>query len=379
MGRTLAIEESEVQETFFERGLTDGLPIVPPTLDRVRALLASSGREPDEQIGSVPQRDRSVSAEEAAINAVMAGCAAEHFPLVLAGLSALLDPAFNAHAVLTSTGGAGLCLVVSGPRAAEVGMNARHNALGPGNRANATIGRALRLVAFNVLDARPGGMDGSSLGHPGKYTLCFAEDEPPDPWEPLRVELGFEREDTTVTLLPTEAPRQVANHLNDDPEGILSTFVAAMRNPATFCVGKGGQCLVVLGPEHASAVIEGGWTRERVRHFLARESRVTLAELQAAGVLIETGAQHDMTPGEDGRLPTVPGPDDVFVVTAGGAGAGWSAYLPAWAPKLHSQAVTRRVPAAGEELPDCGPDSCEIDPSALRPPGPGSPPSEGGA
>jgi hypothetical protein len=366
MGRTIEIDAAHAQETFFERGWTDGLPIVPPTLERVRALLDAGGREPDETLGSVPQRGRSVSAEEAAINAVMAGCAREHFPLVLAGVSALLDPAFNAHAALTSTGGAALCLVASGPLAAQAGMNARHNVLGPGNRANATIGRALRLIAINVLDARTGGMDGSSIGNPGKYTLCFAEDEPPEPWEPLRVELGYEREDTTVTLLATEGPRQVANHLNDDGEGILRTFAAAMRNPATFCVGKGGQCVVLLGPEHAAALVEAGWTRAAAREFLARESRVTPEELESAGVLIETGAQHDMRPGDDGKLPAVPGPDDVFLVTAGAAGAGWSAYLPEWAPTLHSRAVTRRVTPGGEELPDCGPDSCEVDLAAVR-------------
>jgi hypothetical protein len=366
MGRTIEIDVAHAQDTFFERGWTDGLPIVPPTLERVRALLDAGGREPDETLGSVSQRSRSVSAEEAAINAVMAGCAPEHFPLVVAGVSAMLDPAFNAHAVLTSTGGAALCLVASGPLAAQAGMNARHNVLGPGNRANATIGRALRLIAINVLDARTGGMDGSSIGNPGKYTLCFPEDEPPEPWEPLRVELGYEGEDTTVTLLATEGPRQVANHLCDDGEGVLRTFAAAMRNPATFCVGKGGQCVVLLGPEHAAALVQAGWTRAAVREFLAHESRVTSEELESAGVLIETGAQHDMRPGDDGKLPAVPGPDDVFLVTAGGAGAGWSAYLPEWAPTLHSRAVTRRVTSAGEELPDCGPDSCEVDLAAVR-------------
>jgi hypothetical protein len=364
----LELEESEVQEAFFARGWTDGLPIVPPTPARVEAMLAAGGVPADDPVGAVPQRSRTVSVEEAAVNAVMAGCPPACFPIVLAALGAVLDPAFNAHTVLTSTGGAALCVVVSGPGAAEAGMNGGHNALGPGNRANATIGRALRLVAINVLEARPGGMDGSSLGHPGKYTLCFAEDPPPAPWPPLRVELGYALEDTTVTVLPTEGPRQVANHLSEDPEAILRTFAAAMRAPSTFAVGKGGQGLVVLGPEHAAALVAGGWNRARVRAFLARESRVTPEELEAAGVVIERGGHHDMTPGPDGRLPAVPTEDDVFLVTAGGAGAGWSAWLPSWAPKLHAQAVTRRVRPAYEALPDCGPDACEIDLSAFRRP-----------
>lgn len=367
----LDVDDADVHELFFDRGWTDGLPVVPPTPDRVASMLAAGGADPDQVVGAVAQRSRSVTAEKAAIAAVMAGCRPEYFPVVLAGLQGILDPAFNAHAAVTSTGGAALCLVVSGPLAAELGMAARHNALSSGSRPNATIGRAVRLVAMNVLGARTGGLDGSSLGHPGKYSFCFAEDPPPAPWEPLRVERGFDETDTTVTVMATEGPRQVANHLNPDPEGILATMAAAMRNPATFCVGKGGQAIVVFGPEHAGALAGAGWTRAAVRQRLAELSRVRPEELEAAGVLIERGAQHDMTTGPDGRLPSVPGPDDIALVTAGGAGAGWSAYIPAWAPVLHSRSVTRRVRPTAEALPDCGPDSCAVpflttDPGSTR-------------
>lgn len=358
MADTLQLDESDVQEHFFDAGWTDGLPIVPPTLDRVAAML--EGIEPGEVLGGVAQRGVQVTAEQAAIAAVMAGCRPGYFPIVLAAVTGMLDPAFNVHAVVTSTGGAAICAVVSGPLAAEVGMNARHNVLGPGNRANATIGRTLRLLAINVLGARPGGMDGSSFGHAGKYTFCFAEDPPPAPWEPLRVALHGALDDTTVTLLPAEAPRQVANHLNGDPEGLLRTVAAALANPSHFSVGKGFQALVVLGPEHAAAIAGGGWSRRDVREFLYEASRVTPAQLEAAGVLLEVGAQHDMTPGPDGRLPAVASPDDVLLVTAGGAGPGWSAVIPSWAPKMHARSVTRRVRRPGEGLPDCGPDGCLI-------------------
>ncbi len=366
----LEVGDADVQELFFDRGWTDGLPIVPPTPDRVTAMLASGGVEPTELLGTVPQRDRGVTAEKAAIAAVMAGCRPEYFPVVLAGLAGMLDPAFNAHAAVTSTGGAALCLIVSGPLAADLHMAATHNALSSGSRPNATIGRAVRLVAMNVLGARTGAMDGSSLGHPGKYTFCFAEDPPPAPWEPLRVERGFAPDDTTVTIMATEGPRQVANHLNSDAHGVLATMAAAMSNPATFCVGKGGQAIVVLGPEHAGALVGAGWGRAAVRERLAELSRVRPEELEAAGVVIERGAQHDMTPGPDGRLPTVPEPDDIILVTAGGAGAGWSAYVPAWAPVLHSRSVTRLVRPVGEALPDCGPDSCAV---TFPPPDPEAP------
>ena len=180
-------------------------PYLALTPDRVLDMMLAGGvTDPDDVIGTVPQRGIAVTAEKAAINAVMAGCRPSYFPIVLAGLSAMLDPAFNAHAATTSTGGAAICTIVSGPMAAEVGMNATHNVLGSGNRANATIGRALRLVANNVLGAKSGGLDGSSVGHPGKYTLCFAEDPPRAPWEPLSAALGFAPDDTVVTVVPTE-------------------------------------------------------------------------------------------------------------------------------------------------------------------------------
>lgn len=348
---TIDLDDADVLEEFHRRGWTDGLPVVMPTPARVEALLDHAGLASGETLGAIEARGRSLSAQQAAANAVMAGCAPEHFPPAVAALCAMLDPAFNAHTVMTSTGGAAFCLLVSGPVTTQLGMATRHNALGSGNRANAAVGRTLRLVARNVFGARTGEMDASSIGHPGKFTLCLAEDEPPAPWEPLRVDVGYGIEDSTMTILGTEGPRQVANVLNPAPEGILATMAAAMRCPATYPVGKGGQGVAVLGPEHAAALIEAGWTRDRVREFLADASRVTPAELEAAGVLLEVGTQHDMTPGPDGKLPTVRSPEDLFLVTAGGHGAGWSAYIPVWAPTLHSVAVTRRVPAPGAGLP----------------------------
>jgi hypothetical protein len=343
VAEALELEESEVQEVFFERGWTDGLPIVAPTIDRVEAMLGAGSIAPDAIVGSVPSSSRTLTAEKLAISAVMAGCRPAYFPVVLAAAGAMLDPAFNVNTVVTSTGGAAVCTVVSGPVAAEIGMNAGHNALGPGNRANATIGRTLRLLSMNVLGSKPGGLDGSSLGTPAKYTLCFAEQPPAPPWEPLHVALGFDAADTTVTLVATEGPHQIANHLNGDPAGIVATIAAAIANPASFPVGKGGQGVVVLGPEHGAAIIGAGWSRERVQAELYERSRITPDALQAAGIVIETGAQHDMTPGPDGKLPSLASPDDVIVVTAGVEGGGWSAWMPSWAPKLHSRAVTKAV------------------------------------
>jgi hypothetical protein len=360
MAERVTVEEADAIEYMYEHGWTDGLPVVPPTPARVEALLAAGGLSADHVLGAVPARRRVVTAGIAAANAVMAGCRPEYFQIVVTALEAALDPAFNLNTVATSTGGAALCVIVSGPVAAAIGMNARHNVLGTGNRANATIGRALRLTAGNALGAKTGKLDATSIGHPGKFTLCFAEDPPPAPWQPLRIEQGYALEDTTVTVIATEGPRQVANQLSEAPEDVLLAFVAQMKNASTFIVGKGGQCVVLLGHEHALAVRQAGWSQRRAREFLYEHSRVTPAELAAGGIHVEHGAQHDMTPGLDGRLATFRSIDDIILVTAGGPGAGWSAYLPTWAPKIHSRYVTRRLRPLGEPLPDCGPDGCAL-------------------
>jgi hypothetical protein len=351
MATKMSVDLDAVQETFFDRGWTDGLPVIPPTPERVQATLDHAGVRADDVVGIVPERSREITAEKAAINAVMAGCKPEYFPVVLAALAAMLDPEFGCHTVVTSTGGAGLCVVVSGPMTAELGFNSTRNALGPGHRANATVGRAVRLVAMNVLGARSDSLDGSSLGHPGKYTFLVAEEPPPPGWDPLRVELGYTEADTTVTMFPSEGPHQVANHINGEPESILKTFVAAMTNPATFAVGKRHQVLLVLGLEHRNALAEAGWSRTAVREYLAEHSRVTPEHLTNAGIGLEYTTQNDMTAEADGKLPTVETPEDIFLVTAGSAGAGWSAYIPNWAPVVHSRATTRKVSAPGDGLP----------------------------
>lgn len=360
MTQVLSVPEADAIEFMFDQGWTDGLPVVPPTPAKVQAMLEAGAREPDEILGSVPARRKTVSAKIAAINAVMAGCKPEYFPIVVTAIEAVLDPAFNVNTVATSTGGAAICVMVSGPMAAEIGMNGGNNALGSGNRANATIGRAVRLTVANALGAKTGKLDATSVGHPGKYTFCFAERPPQPPWETLSVHKGYTPEDTTVTIMAAEGPRQIANHLNEDPVGVLKSFAAAMKVPSNFITGKSGQVAIVMGHEHELALRQAGWTKAQVVDFLVEHSRVTPAEIEAGGVLIETGAQHDMTPGPDGKVPTVATADDIILITAGGPGSGWSAMIPSWAPAQHSRSVTRRVRPPGEAMPDCGPEGCEV-------------------
>lgn len=361
MTATLELDEHDIHEEFFTRGWTDGLPVVPPTPERVDAMLAAGGVvDPDTLIGFIAERGRGVTLGQAAANAVMAGCLPTYFPIVVAAVEAMFDPAFNANTVLTSTGGAALCVVVSGPLAAEVDMNGRHNCLGHGNRANLTIGRALRLIAINALGSVPGESDASSFGHPGKVALCFAEDPPDAPWDPLAVRLGYGADDTVVTIIGSEGPHQLAQQLTNDAGEVLRSFAASIRHPAWFSTGKGGHGVLVLGPEHAAFCRDAGLSQDDVCRLVYEGARVDAATLQAEGVHLESGSQHDMTPAADGKIDTLLSPESVLLVTAGGAGAGWSAWIPAWAPSRHSQRASRRVRPTGEAMPDCGPDGCIV-------------------
>lgn len=358
----LEIDEASAFDIFVDKDWTDGLPIVPPTAERVAAMLAGGGVEAEEILGSVPARQRTVTAGLAAINSVMAGCRPEYFPIVLAALRATLDPIWNANGVLTSTSGGATCVIVSGPMAAAVGMNAKSNLFGPGNQANATIGRAVRLVAMNVIGARRSVQDESCMATPAKFTFCFAEDDPAEPWQPLRVQLGYDASDTTVTVMASEGPRQIANFTNGDPEGLLRSFASLMTPPGSVIVGKAGQGVVVLGPEHQFILRDAAWSQERIIDFLVHESRVSGETIEAAGVIIEKpGEHHYLPPAPDGTYPTFQSAEDLLLVTAGGHGAGWSAFIPSIFPAKHSRAITRRVRPAGEALPDCGPDVCEVD------------------
>ncbi len=366
MRRTMTVEAADLQAYFYDRGWTDGLPVVAPTPEAVEAMLGAAGVSREEVLGAIPAHGVSMDAEHAATAAVMAGCLPEYFPVVLAAVSASLDPLFNLQVACTSTGGPALCTVVSGPIAAEIAMNAEHNALASGNRANATIGRAVRLAAVNLLRTQIDGTDGSSFGNPGKYTFCFAE-KPANGWSSLREDLGYAESDTTVTMAPTTGPIQVANHLSADPEAIAASLAAAMRVPSLFTTGKGGaQFVIALGVEHEMALREAGWSRADLRSSLRQDSRIPIGTLREAGIVIEEGTQHDMAPDAEGYLQTVAADSDIHIVSSGGAGAGWSAVIPSWAPRQHAQIATRRVRIKGEALPDCGPDACEIDPSAME-------------
>ncbi len=266
-----------------EQGWTDGLPIVPPTAAQVAACLEAAHLAPGEVIGVERVRQRRLLAEKVAVNTVMAGCRPAYMPVVVAILRAMCQEPFNLHGSTASTGGTAQFIVVNGPIRTALGMNATHNVLANGNRANATIGRAVRLVLINLLGVIPGQLDRSTLGHPGKYTFCIAEDEDDSPWTPLAQLRGVPAGRSAVTVLACESPRQLMNEWTHDPEDILATFAADMRhNMLTYSVWSGNYAMVI--PKQLRDLIAAaGWQKQDIQEFIFRHTRLLRHEWATVG------------------------------------------------------------------------------------------------
>jgi hypothetical protein len=325
-------------ETYFENGWTDGLPVVPPTEERVWAMLDAMGKQPGDLLGEIPARARTITAEKLALNAILAGCLPAYAPVLLAATEALCDPAFSVHGPTASTSGMGVLTIVNGPIAPQIGLNAGENLFGPGWRANATIGRALRLLLRNVCGTMPGILDRSCFGHPGKFTYCIAEDEGRSPWTALHVERGVPQEESAVTLFAGESPHQVANQSASEPEAILATIADVMVAGGRLSLSD-QQFVVVIGGQHRRYLVERGWSKKEVRTWLHTHAIRSAAELIRAGRLSPASA----TGGAPRRYDAVAEPEDILVVAAGGDTGGYSVVIPGWSGKLHSQAVTKMI------------------------------------
>lgn len=325
-------------ETYFEKGWTDGLPVIPPTEERIWEMLEAMGKHPEDILGEIPARARKITAEKLAINASMAGCLPVYAPLLLAMTEALCDPAFSVHGPTASTSGMGVLVIVNGPLASQIGLNPGENLFGPGWRANATIGRALRLLLRNVCGAVPGVLDRSCFGHPGKFTYCIAEDEAHSPWTPLHAERGIPSEESAVTLFAGESPHQVANQTASDPEAILATIADVMVAAGRLSL-SGQQFVVIIGGQHRRYLTDRGWTKKEVRTWLQAHAVRSKEELVRAGRLEPSEAT-----GPSLHYSAVTDPEDILMVAAGGDTGGYSVVIPGWSGKLHSQAVTRMIP-----------------------------------
>jgi hypothetical protein len=294
---------ADAVEDYFDQGFTDGLPVIPPTIERVEAMLAVAGLAPDELIGEVPTRLVRVTADKVAANAVMAGCKPEYFPAVIATVRAFLQVKGNAHSTTATLAGAAHAVIINGPVRHEIGVASGQACFGPGFRANATIGRALRLVIRNVCHTVPGELDRATFSWPLRYSFCFGEDEEASDWTPLHVQRGFQRTDSVVTLHSVTDFVQVME-FDHDPEVIVGAIADRARQRGLsrddWC-GDDRGLVVVIGLEQRQRLVSAGWTKERMQEFL-------WAKFTAPST-----ARYD-------RKVDLAAPENVLLVAAGGPG-----------------------------------------------------------
>jgi len=335
---TYEVEDAfEANELFQRQGWTDGLPIVAPTPDRVAQFLDSAGLKADDIVGTEPVRQRRISAGKVAINGVMAGCLPPYMTVLVAIVRALCEPEYSLHGASASTGGSAPFIVVNGPIRRQLGMEARHSVLASGNRANASIGRAIRLILMNVLGTIPGQMDRSTLGHPGKLTFCIAEDEEDSPWLPLARERGVAAGTSAVTVLAAESPHQFLNEWTQDPRELLETCAAVIRaNMLTYSIWAGNYVLLVP-QQPRDVLVAAGWQKQDVREYIFESARVQRRQWRDVGKAVIAAR------GDEERVHTaLRSPDDLLVVAAGGPAGGFGAIVPPWYGN-RSLAVTTAV------------------------------------
>jgi hypothetical protein len=321
---SVLVDEEDAYAEFVTREWCDGLPIVAPTRERVDAMLAGSGADGALSLGLMPPLWRDATVEKLAVNAVMAGCVPAFFPVIVAAVQAMLDPAFNLYGVQATTHPVAPLLIVSGPWARAAGLHAASGLFGPGFRANATIGRAIRLALMNVGGGWPGRHDMATQGSPAKFSFAIAERADASPWEPFHVALGFAPGESVVTVYGGEPPHNVNDHVSTTAAGILNNVsdVAATLGSNVGWYFSQSQLLVVLGPEHAATIAADGFSRADVQRFVFEHARLPLGRLRLGGMW----GMHDwplwMQKATDDSvmLPQVPSPDDVFVLVGGGSG-----------------------------------------------------------
>ena len=329
-------------EVCFERGWSDGLPLVPPTDVRVLRMLAGTTRKPDEVVGLIPPNLAQCTVEKVAINAVMAGCKPEYMPVVLASIEAALEPVFTLHGLLATTYFSSPIIIVNGPIAKRIGMNAGLNALGQGNRANATIGRALQLIVRNVGGGRPGEADRATLGGPGKYTFCFAEDESDAGWEPLSVSRGFAPGTSTVTLFQGEGVQGFVDQKSRAPDDLARSLAMGLNAIGHPKIALSQRCILVLSPEHYAIFAEGGWGRKQIEDALYAATVRPGADLIAGAHGVGEGLPASMAKQQVPKFNE----GGLLVVRAGGPAGLFSAILPGWIAgrnHLELQPVTKEI------------------------------------
>jgi hypothetical protein len=330
----------EINRIYRDRRWSDGLPIVPPTEERVARMLNHCKNPRHEIVAHVAPGFGVATVERIAINAVMAGCDPEALPLLVAATQAITDPAFNLQGIQATTNPVAAWLIVNGPAVARLQINATFNCIGQGAWANATLGRALRLILQNIGHALPGEMDRATHGQPGKFTFCCAENEQENPWEPLHVARGFARTDSTVTVVGAEGTMNMNTHAKDAAE-LARVFAETMVHPASNEYVHGGEPWLILSGEHAEIFSRAGWSRADVQRELWERSRMPASHLSAKELercRASRGGEFGEI-GPDTLLPISPRAEDVQFIVAGGPGT-HSVYVPCFG---NSRAVTRKI------------------------------------
>ena len=327
-------------EILFDRGFTDGLPVVPPTAERVLRMLEGTSRAADEVVAVVAPDLVELTVEKAAINAVMAGCRPEYLPWVLAAVEAVCTDAFNIHGVLATTMPVGPVVVCNGPGTRAIGMNSGVNALGQGNRANLTIGRAVQLIIRNVGGGRPGEVDRATHGNPGKLSFCFAEREDDSPFTSLAVSRGCAATDNAVTVFAGEGARCIVDQKVRTAEELATVFAACLRTLHNPKLVYAFDAILVVGPEHARVCAEANWDRERLLAEIHQRLQLPGSELVWGAGGIADGVSESF---HDATLPKFR-PDGILLVHAGGSAGLFSAMIGGWVNgEMGSQPVTKRV------------------------------------
>jgi hypothetical protein len=338
------IDFDAAQTELHAAGLTDGLPVVPPTAVRVNRMLADSGLDPAEVVAMLPPGFGEATWQRIAINAVMAGCRPADLPVVGAAVEAMSAMEFNLIGIATTTGSASPLIIVNGPVAAKIGMNAGGNALGPGNRANAAIGRAVSFTLRNVGEAKPGETDMATLGQPAKYTCCFAENAAESPWAPLHVDRGFAADDSVVTVVGISGTIEVVDSMSQSAEDLAQTFAQSMLiagNRGSHGLIGGGEPLLVVPPEMAAVFVRDGYPKEKAKAAVWERAVFPLDRL-SAGVREQMTSVMDSTGSADSREPLrlAHKAEDIMIVVAGGVGMK-AMYAPTWGGG--TKAVSRKV------------------------------------
>ena len=332
-------------EFMFDQGFSDGLPVIPPTPERVINMLKGTERESQEIVATMPPNMAPVTVEKIAINSVLAGCKPEYLPVVIASVEAVCTDDFNIHGVMATTMGATPVLVVNGPIRQKISMNMGLGALGQGNRANATIGRALRLIIRNVGGAVPGGTERSTFGNPMKFTMCFAEWEEQSQWEPLHIERGFDLLDSTVTAFAMSGgPSLIIDETANTGAELANTIGEATTTMLNAKAYGFSNCLIAVSPEHATTFGRDNFTKQQLREVMHQSSEKTVTELTSGTGFTPEQRQLYQELGESTRLSKFESDDDINIVVAGSPAGKCTAFFHGWIPqKIGSIPVTRKI------------------------------------